>query len=150
RSISCLPKDRTSRPRYSTLPVVGSMSLSRSRPVVDFPEPLSPARPRTSPSSMVKLTSSTAWTTRLCLEKTSRREAWVGNSLTRRSARMIVAMSIVPFIEPAGHLAALAVLQPRGAGPADVHGVRAAGVEAAVVPLPHQVGRAARHGVQLL
>ncbi len=52
----------TSTPRSTTLPSVGSMSLSTSLPVVVFPHPLSPARHSTSPLMISKLMPSTAFT----------------------------------------------------------------------------------------
>ena len=45
---------------YFTLPAVGSTSLSMAFPKVVFPQPLSPARPNTSPRNMSKSTPSTA------------------------------------------------------------------------------------------
>ena len=61
-SISPGAKLVMSLPRYSTRPEVGSMRRRSSLPVVDLPEPLSPASPSTSPSSIAKLTLSTACT----------------------------------------------------------------------------------------
>ena len=52
----------TFSPRNSTSPDVGSISRSMQRPVVLLPLPDSPTSPKVSPSSMVKLTSSTART----------------------------------------------------------------------------------------
>ena len=50
----------TSSPRNRTSPDVGSISRRMQRPVVVLPLPDSPTRPNVSPSSIVKLTSSTA------------------------------------------------------------------------------------------
>jgi len=60
--------------------------------VVDLPEPLSPASPRTSPSSIAKLTLSTACTLLRFGEKMSKRLRRSGNSLTRSRARTRIAM----------------------------------------------------------
>jgi hypothetical protein len=54
---------RTLSPLNSTSPDEGSMSRRMQRPVVLLPLPDSPTRPNISPSSIVKLTSSTARTT---------------------------------------------------------------------------------------
>ena len=56
-------KASTSSPRNRTCPEVGSISRSMQRPVVVLPLPDSPTSPNVSPSSMLKLTSSTALTT---------------------------------------------------------------------------------------
>ena len=53
----------TFSPRNRTSPDVGSMRRRMQRPVVVLPLPDSPTRPNVSPSSMLKLTSSTARTT---------------------------------------------------------------------------------------
>ena len=47
-------------PEMRMAPDVGWISFIRVRPIVDFPQPLSPTRPNVSPASMWKLTSSTA------------------------------------------------------------------------------------------
>ena len=52
----------TLSPRKSTSPDVGSIRRRMQRPVVLLPLPDSPTRPNISPSSIVKLTSSTALT----------------------------------------------------------------------------------------
>jgi hypothetical protein len=49
-------------PRQRIVPLVGWTSLRIALLAVDFPQPLSPTRPSVSPSTMSKLTSSTAWT----------------------------------------------------------------------------------------
>ena len=49
-----------SAPSKITSPSVGLYSCSKHRPVVVFPQPLSPTRPSVSPRRIVKLTSSTA------------------------------------------------------------------------------------------
>src|SRR6266545_3718532 len=54
---------RTFSPRNNTSPDEGSISRRMHRPVVLLPLPDSPTRPNISPSSIVKLTSSTARTT---------------------------------------------------------------------------------------
>ena len=48
--------------RMKTWPAVGSIARRMQRAVVVFPQPLSPTRPRVSPSSMWKSTPSTART----------------------------------------------------------------------------------------
>ena len=58
--IRALENASTSSPRNSTAPDVGSTSRSMQRPVVLLPLPDSPTSANVSPSSMVKLTSSTA------------------------------------------------------------------------------------------
>ncbi len=57
-----------SSPLKSMVPLVGSISLSSSLPVVVFPLPLSPAKPKTSPPFILKLIPSTARTNDCCLE----------------------------------------------------------------------------------
>ena len=59
----------TFSPRNSTSPDVGSISRRMQRPVVLLPLPDSPTSPNISPSSMEKLTSSTALTTDALLNK---------------------------------------------------------------------------------
>ena len=54
--------DSTFSPRNRTAPDDGSISRRMQRPVVVLPLPDSPTRPKVSPSSMLKLTSSTAVT----------------------------------------------------------------------------------------
>src|SRR5215468_9023386 len=49
-------------PPTSTDPEVGSIRRSTARPAVVLPQPDSPTRPSVSPTPMVKLTPSTAWT----------------------------------------------------------------------------------------
>src|SRR5882672_373480 len=53
----------TSRPSNSTVPPSASSSPSRSRAVVDLPQPDSPTMPSVWPAAMLKLTPSTAETT---------------------------------------------------------------------------------------
>src|SRR5215475_4066080 len=57
------PSDNRSCPRKLTVPEVGSISLRIQRPIVDLPHPDSPTNPKVSPLLMLKLTSSTAFTT---------------------------------------------------------------------------------------
>jgi hypothetical protein len=52
----------TSSSRNRTEPEVGSISRSMHRPVVVLPLPDSPTSPKVSPSAMLKLTLSTAFT----------------------------------------------------------------------------------------
>ena len=66
-------KASTSSPPKRTSPEVGSIRRSMQRPVVLLPLPDSPTRPNVSPSSMAKLTPSTALTTVPC--GTARRRA---------------------------------------------------------------------------
>ncbi len=61
--IRALENPSTFSPRNDTSPEVGSISRSMQRPVVLLPLPDSPTSPNVSPSSIVKLTSSTALTT---------------------------------------------------------------------------------------
>src|SRR5215213_1121311 len=56
------PTRSRSFPSKMTSPSDGSMSLRIHRPVVDFPQPDSPTRPKVSPRRMAKLTPSTALT----------------------------------------------------------------------------------------
>ena len=51
-------------------PLVAGTSLRIVLPMVDFPLPLSPTSPTVVPASIVKLTSSTAFTSSMCLRNT--------------------------------------------------------------------------------
>src|SRR5712691_9172302 len=68
----------TSRPSNSTVPPSASSSPSRSRAVVDLPQPDSPTMPSVWPVAMLKLTPSTAETT-----PALRKPRWTLNSLHR-------------------------------------------------------------------
>src|SRR5215831_7699429 len=62
-----------SRPSKRTLPSVGSISRSASRPTVDLPQPDSPTSASVSPASTLKETPSTARTTREAMPNSERR-----------------------------------------------------------------------------
>src|SRR5215510_5516007 len=102
--------DRLSRvvtflPWNQTSPEVGSMSRRMQRPVVDFPQPDSPTRPRVSPAWMSKLTPSTAWTRATSREKSPPLMGKCLTSLlTRRSASAMAVSLCVWLVEPAGDL----------------------------------------------
>src|SRR3989442_2000998 len=70
-------------PRNSMWPDVGVSSRTRSRPVVVFPQPLSPTTPRISPCRMSKLTPSTAWTYCSGPNRDPRKPDLIGNIFTR-------------------------------------------------------------------
>jgi len=61
-----------SRFSKNTCPEIGSTILSILFPRVVFPDPLSPAKPKISPSLTVKLTSSVACTNCVLLKKEKR------------------------------------------------------------------------------
>ena len=98
------PQDRSSLCRgrgIRTFPAVGSRRRRSRRPVVDLPEPLSPASPSTSPSAIERLTRSTACTALLLAEKASKSEPRSGKSLTRSTADTSSAISTVTLVQPA-------------------------------------------------
>ncbi len=72
----------TSFPANTTLPPVGSTSLSMARPTVVLPQPLSPTSPRVSPLLTDRLTPSTAWT---CPTTFPNTPFFTGKSLWRSS-----------------------------------------------------------------
>ena len=73
-----------SSPPKRSVPLVGSSSLTRSRPSVDLPQPDSPTIPSVSPRRTSSETPSTAWTT--SDEPRFNARAFTGKCLTRSTA----------------------------------------------------------------
>ena len=89
RRISSVERLCRSIPSKTTCPEVGSYKRKTRRPIVDLPEPLSPANPNTSPRRMVKLTPSTALTVGMLprLSSVARKPVWTGKCLRSSSTR---------------------------------------------------------------
>ena len=85
RRISSSGRLDKSTPSKSTRPEVGSYRFKTNRPMVDFPEPLSPANPKTSPRRIVKLTPSTAFTVGILprFNRVARKPVWIGEMFTQ-------------------------------------------------------------------
>src|SRR5699024_10672771 len=123
-----------------------------ARPVVDFPQPLSPTIPRVSPFRMEKVTSSTAFTSPIFFPNTPPR---IGKNFFRCSTSrsgcgwVTIRFLLLIHMEPTPAVLSISYRkQTRLFRPADIHRVLTAGCKPAARRHLLRVGNVARDRVQ--
>src|SRR5229473_22812 len=127
--MSALPSRVTSCPSSRIAPSVGSMRRSTVRATVDLPQPLSPTRPKVSPSPTVRR--NTPFLTGKCFFRLTTASTgarlWPGPAAVSGPAMVATSLSIEPLGMPAGGPVARALLLVgRIEGSAAIVGERAA------------------------